>query len=360
MHYNVCFLPWYRIEKSLTIGPVTLWPYEEAGYRIKDEKIKQWLDKYFQIYIDHTGKTVSTITICSINDDFVYRENDFQQIRNAINCLIFAAIMPQTLNGVRADNSSVGPPSSDVFELVHQGFMLDSDYISVRAGSRLSGGLKIGEVLFSRPWATGGSFIKIDEEILEGLNNCFQTCMPRDAKHRIFRSLEWFRLAHTESLGDLLSRVVMMATAFEILLDMKSSMKARSFAEKVEETIATPSFAKEERKVGIEVQEHTVAYGWAFNFYKLRNGIVHGDTIVSDQLKYKEWITHLIVADIVFWELLFYELLRNKWIGNKVHEFARDLEACSEDPGGKEMCLQSIVGMLYGLTYIHRTLGWIP
>jgi len=358
-YYQVFFLPWYKVEKSITIGPVTLWSYEEADSRIKDKEIRQWLDRYFKAYVDNTGKPVGTITVCSTKDDFVSRDNDFHNIRDAINCLIFAAIIPQTLNGVGSDNNSLAPPTSDLFELVNQRFVPDNDYIAVSTGSVFSGGLKIGQVFFSRPWAIGSLLISIDGEILDGLNKCFYLDTSEDLRLRILRSLEWFRMAHIESQIDVLSRVVMMATAFEILLDIDNDKKARSFANKLERIIATESFTKEKRKLGREYEERTIAYWWAFFFYQLRNGIVHGDIIHNDQLIYRGWITQQIVADIVFWEFLFYELLGKRWIGSKVHEFSSRLSDCCSESSDEELSLKYITGLLYGFSNIHRALGWI-
>jgi len=217
-YHQISFLLWTGLKQELRIGPIIFWPFSKAKDKIHDERMLNHLTKYFRSYVDHQGNPVDTITICSHkNIDFRNLNNEeYNDLRNAVNVLIFCTIAPQTKIAVCNNNKSMGPPSAEVFQLITQNFKPGDDHIAVCAGSVLSGGWKIGEITFSKPWSTGGSFGASDTELVKGFNKVFEPTFSLDIRERLFRSLEWFRLAHVESDEvSPLSKVIMMATAFE-------------------------------------------------------------------------------------------------------------------------------------------------
>jgi hypothetical protein len=150
---------------------------------------------------------------------------EYKDLRNAVDALIFSYISTGVKDAVCANNRSMGPPSADVFQLVTQNFRIGSDDIAVQAGS-VTHVWRISEIIFSKPWSTGGMFGSFEDELLKGFDGCFSAEFPAEVRERFFRSLEWFRMAHIEAEGvSNLSRVVMMATAFEILLQFSRNGK---------------------------------------------------------------------------------------------------------------------------------------
>ena len=251
-YLQISFLPWMLL-KETRIGPVTFWPFCE-GYkaRIKDEAIREHLLKYFQCYVDHDGRPVETITVCT-HEPLNFRAlsgEEHRELRNAVDALIFSTIAPQTKSAVCANNKSMGPPSTDAFQLISQNFLPGNDHIAVRSGTTLSGGWEIGEIVFPEPWSMGGVFGTPDKELVKGFDKILQPTFSADLRERVFRSLEWFRLAHVE--GDdvsPLSKVVMMATAFEIILQVpKTRNKKGWIAEKLDSWCTTSDYLKETRK----------------------------------------------------------------------------------------------------------------
>lgn len=362
-YLQISFLPWAGLRTSLDLGPIIFWPYNvEASQRIADIEIREHLDKYFQSYVDHQGNPVDTITICSYKEkDFnVLDETESEDLRNAVDVLIFSTIAPQIKRAVCADNYSFGPPSADVFELVTQNFPPGDDLIHVKIGSLTSGGWKIGEITFPKPWATGGSFGTPEEKITEGFSKCFSSQISADIRDRLFRSLEWFRMAHIEG-GQVspLSKVVMMATLFEILLEFPRNYKRSYFAEYMEKNVASAEFFKDKRQTSKgKIKNLSLAGCWAWDFYELRNQIVHGDPVAPEGLIYKSWITHLIVADLVFLECLTRQLFEHKCIGDNVYSLAEkwDKEFPQEPKGSS---LEHLVRLTFGFNNVHRALGWI-
>lgn len=98
---------------------------------------------------------------------------------------------------------------------------------------------------------------------------------------------------------------------------------------------------------------------WAGQFYKLRNDIIHGGAVTADRLQYKDWITHLIVADLVMLELVKRLLYKHGCIGDDIRRRVADLAKDSPEPPEKieEALLPSILGL--DVTDVHEALGWI-
>lgn len=356
-------MPWAGLRTSITLGPVTFWPYSsEAERKISDPTLRGYLNRYLESYVDNKGKSVDTITVCS------HRENDFRtlsdsehrELRNCADALIFSVIAPQSRNAVCAKNRSVGPPSSDAFELVTQNFQQDNDYIHVKAGSLTSAGWKIGEITFSRPWTMGGSFGTPNEDLTTAFSKCFFAEFPIDIRERLFRSLEWFRLAHTESENiSGLSRVVMMATGFEVLLKFPTDGKRKYFVQYMEDNISSDAFER-----GKRVNHKGKSFGmslaacWAWDFYELRSKIVHGDQIPYSELIFKDWITHLIVSDLVFLECVKRELFKNRCIGQNVYSCVERISKLMVEEE-KDDLTDALARLFLGFKEVHETLGWL-
>jgi hypothetical protein len=363
-HLQISFMPWAGLSKSVTLGPVTFWPYsKDAENKIIDPALRSYLDRYLCSYVDYTGESVDTVTICSHkNSDFRILNNlEFQVLRNCADALIFSIIAPQCRNAVCANNRSFGPPSADVFELVTQNFQLDNDYINVKAGSITSGGWKIGEITFSKPWTIGGNFGKPNNDLISAFNKCFSTDFQEELRQRLFRSLEWFRLAHTESeqISDL-SKIVMMSTGFEILLKFPKNGKRKYFVEYLENIIASDEFNRGTRTTHKGKDFNLSLAGcWAWDFYELRSKIVHGDSVPLSELIFKDWLTHIIVSDLVFWESIKRELFKINCIGQNVYKCASKITK-STSAEEKDAITEMLTRWFLGFKDVHKALGWLP
>jgi len=332
--YIIYFLPWAgaAIKKTIKIGPITFWPYfSESNQRISNPKVKSYLDKFFKSYVDLQGKPVDTIIMCSYDDKDFHQltENEYNDLRKAVDILVFAAIAPEIEESVCENNRSLTPPTSNVFELLTFNFSPGNDCITIKNGSNYHVGIKIGEISFPKPLEAARGLWSTDKELIKGFGKCFSAKLPQNERERLFRSLEWFRLAHVEGsqVSDF-SKVVMMATAFEILFDFseKDHNKSGKLTKCVEKYLVTKSSHSEEfiikkREFIIKKERklvpHTLAGWWAWDFYKLRDKIVHGDSVSLSDLKYnKGWITYLIVANLVFWECIKRELFKYECIND--------------------------------------------
>jgi len=355
---QVFFMPWADMETCISIGPVTFWPYyKEAGNLISDSSITEWLNGYFELFVDHHGNPVKTITVCT-HRDFDFRElsaDEQQDIRNAVDGLIFSAIMPKVRGAVCSDNKSIVPPTSDVFNLFKRRFTLKDKGIIINTESRFEYYSDMKDIMIVLPWELGGFSWSADPRIVNGLDRLFSL----HEKERIYRSLEWFRMAHIETgQFSILTKVVMMATAFEILLQLDEKRKREKFALYLDDTTALYEHKKEKQE-GDRCSYYFSPPGcWAWNYYRLRSRIVHGDPIDHNQLIFNDWRTHLNVADLVFHELLLRELFELNCVGEDVRSCVKDFEETFSD-GDEKMPTEPVLRAFFGFDDIHRALGWI-
>ena len=356
----VCIMPWAGLRQEVKMGPVRFWPWDEK--RVPDPNIRQLLKRYFKCFVDHHGDPVKTITICSYGEqDFELLEQcEYNELRAAIDVLIFSIIAPQTRLAVCGNTSSAGPPTTDRYQVIGQQLRPGDPNIYIKAGSSLSVD-EMDDVHISQPWCLGGSFrIGPDEELVRAFDRIFNQSFPSIIRERIFRSLEWFRFAHTEAeqISET-SKLVMMATVFEIFLQVPNIPQKKKFlAEKIEEIISDRDFLTETRPIGNRSFTYSKVAWWAWDFYTLRNRIVHGDQIAQSELRYINWITFNIVADLVFWELVKRDLYTQGCLGERVRKWTGKFQAVSKDDPTK---IEDVfIRWMLGFNDVHEALGWKP
>lgn len=362
-------MPWAEpIKKELQIGPVRLWPFaNKAENKIKEPSVREYLNRYFKLYVDHKGDPVDAVIICSHGDiDFrPLNEQEHKELRNAVDSLIFSIIAPKAATAVCMNNNFKGPPSSEVFQCFTQEFQPGSEVIRIKAGTNWWS-WRIDEITFQKPWSAGGSGGTPDRELIEGFNKVFDHSFPKDIRERIFSSLEWFRLAHVESDEvSQLSKLIMMSTAFEILLhfpEFPKEGKKGYFSKCVDKKLASDEF-KRDFRINNKGTKFTFSLAgcWAWDFYELRNRIVHGGSIPNKDFIYRDWITHLIVADLIFLECIKRELYQHGCIGEHVRDLALKLSEKNKDEDISELTKKIVPMSILGLGFdeVHRALGWL-
>lgn len=353
----VVIMPWAGIREEIKIGPIRFWPWNEN--RVSDQKIKILLDTYFNCFVDHYGEPVKTIVVCShSNKDFqLLTQPELNDIRSAIDILIFSSICPQVRISVCADNYSIGPPTTDRYQVIGQELKKGDQNLYIKAGSLLSV-QKMDKVHISQPWCIGGRLgIEPEEELISAFDIVFDEQFPVDVRERLFHSLEWFKFAHTEAeFVSESSKLVMMSTAFEILLGFPDNRKSIYFAEQIEEHCKQDDSILETRIFNKKPVTFCKAACWAYDFYQLRNRIVHGDKIEDRDYCYKNWITFNIVADVLFWELIVKDLFKHRCIGQRAREWNKKFRPHVMD--GENLNDDFFLNFTMGIDDCHRALGW--
>jgi len=362
---EINYMPWAGLHEELSIGRVDFWPfYAKAKQKITDKAVRDHLSRFFKCFVDNVGKPVKTIVVCSCGaiDFRPLSEAEARNLRAAVDCYVFARITNGTQLGVCGDNRTVVPPTAGRYALYARNFRPEDRGLGIRAGSTLTYYSDMEEVRISRPFAMGGSFGGPDQELLQGLSRAFAPEFPADVRERLFRALEWYRLAQTEAEAvSWMSRVVMLATAFEVLLEFPRNGKRKYFVEHMESEIRTPEFRADTRTDN-SGKTHTLSLVgcWAWDFYELRSRIVHGDPVATEEIQYKGWITHLIVSELVLLECVKRLLYKHGCLGEGLRRRAAELAKDSLEPveAFEDAMLTGMLGL--NLDGVHEALGWIP
>lgn len=361
--FELHFLPWAGLETKTRIGSVEIWPWSNSTARsVRDPNLKGHLKRLFRRFVDNCGNQVDSIAICSHSKrDFrELNESERREVRRAADALTFAVLAPGFREGVVSNNRTLAPPRADRFELFSFRVVPGDEYISVCEGS-LTQVWPLDKVLFSRPWSMGGSFGSENEALIAALGRLL-TKGPDDVCRRVFLALEWFRLAHTERANvSERSRVVMLATALETILEVPKDNKRTVFCSRCEALFGALPLKIKTSQVKSPPQKFSLARWWAFDFYELRNAILHGDEdplkMLRDPVPGLSWVSHLIVADLMLLLAVERALIEKKLHGAEIRQeievgFAKEVNCDAEE-------LNICVAIWLGSYRVFESLGWI-
>ncbi len=363
---EVHFLPWALIKKPLSIGPVTIAPWKDIRGNVRVAE-RQFLNNYFARHITHDGRPVEDISIAMIDSDPLAELSPKQRaiIRRAIDALTFASIIPDLRTILSTANTSIGVPNSERFQLVTQMFKDTQPFVAISSGgTRHTWG--INEIHFCTSWHAGSSHYRTDENLLTGLGKLLKGSRGAMFRERVFRAIEWFRLAHSgnDETSDQ-SRVVMMATAFEVLLEPADRFQKRLLmTQALHDLTARDNLKRKTLAISNKTITVNAVAAWLDRFYRLRNDIVHGSRITPTQLAYpvlgRPWLTHLRVAALVLWEAISWELANERLVGKKARDHANWLSRQFGKPRAEDSFVRKVMASMMGINTdeYHDDLGW--
>lgn len=319
-------LPWLNLKEEITIGSVTFKPFDPKNLvEGSNQELIESLHKSMEHFVMQNGKSTDQAAVCFYQNQWIF-DQDFQgkqSIREAVDILTFLVI--SRLNALCfCGNEYMGqPPSSEKFKLATIPVSKDADK-KVKAFNK-AGVLNIcsdvDKFYFDlEPTKHGYRELTTNQyssKLLELFKHLIDS--PRNEEiERIFRSLVWFRYSQTESTEvDPFSCILMKMTAFEILLDLPNRDARLTFMENIDKNYVEIvskedplyEFIQEKREIqrrqcgtttSDERTQSKLAW-WAYDFYKLRSRIVHGDHLESKDMKRDDQkYNDLIIADIVF------------------------------------------------------------
>jgi len=235
-------------------------------------------------------------------------DNDLLQLRNM---LTYSAICTNDNEKSERDTYRHHDPyyNSSIFDLVIQGFTLDSEGLAFsirrRHGMDTISGLREYNRFTIPLYVSFKSGLQYDERLLDALSKIL-TNRSNNAVLRLLSALELFYYAHTDSnimrdRGDL----IMMATAFETLFDIQAGDKRTQLMDNVQEAFRgfienKHSFQRKTRTGTRTESSRSWKEHWICKFYEERNDIIHNNTPPNLKWPHNQFFTHLEIADIVF------------------------------------------------------------
>ncbi|MBC8554696.1 MAG: hypothetical protein ISR95_01045 [Candidatus Marinimicrobia bacterium] len=303
-----CFLPYIKIEEPLTIGPVLFWPFHKLSKEyIQDEKTLNAMNLYLSHHIEndpeHRRVLPATIVQLRKNTDWHPLSNiEAQNIKSAINALFFSTVIKNTKNFAK---------SADDFRHIFQNFGFNNDGITVSSGSIIQtqhAGYTVHEIDFIAPYTVStGRPHSNHKKLLNSLGKLLSTRKYANLRNRIFNALNWvFRSYSNDESRDWGTRIVMMMMAFEhLLVDFKYR---DGFADAIERlTCPTSTYIIDKHSTRTinkkgEKRKYSFRGWWAFEFYMLRNSIVHGDKINFSTLINRKKVPYYNISIFMFME----------------------------------------------------------
>lgn len=284
----ISFMPYFPDRQvNETFGDFTIWNWQNYKTRyITDLATLRYLDAYFHIFRRPDNKPEDRIAVVSTTPDGILSEEP-EALKWKIGRFAAAAMLAHLAQLPADRNAGMFASSSDNFLALMQPFNLSSTAIALQFGS-----------YFRADWAASGferlHFITPqyvpdpgaglrDDELWGYL--AILCSMDSDEIRRVFRALDWVRFAFTNfTEHPYEARIISMATAYEILLDMPEEQKAEHFSKLLngllpQNRLPVSRKLVDRGKKGKKVIDDNAVGWWCRHFYELRSRIIHGDKV---------------------------------------------------------------------------------
>jgi hypothetical protein len=357
------FLPYFPKQNfDETISRVHLFNLSLFGEQyISDADLRKRIDKYSSLYVDANNNRSTTFTIAVIDDNYRFElltEKQQLDLSRYAVALLFCNVVNNTQNRVCVSEQFT--LSFQPFTVIQNGSS-EADYIWYETGSyyRVLNSYPLDSARFVTPGFIPpyNLFYLADDKLMLGLANMIDNSQGEDDKY--FRVLDWVRYSHLNSEGfSPESRIVMLATAFEIFFELPRDDKTNKFVQSLESLLQVDKMLVED-DAGKLVQtglplitkpytghagktksaSHTIYGWWAREFYDLRSKIVHGDEITNTDIRNHKGEQHFLVALKVL-RFCFYKLLENK--GYLTYKFLTDVPTLENYSWEQHSTLESL------------------
>jgi Apea-like HEPN len=312
MRHAVSFMPYFPDEQiNQVLGDFRVWNWTNNKKQFAtDKRVEEYLTRYFALYKTVKGKPERRIAIVSPakGDPFPPDQDLFKLSRfnNALMaCYLFNLPLDQNWPLCLSDN----------FTGLQQPFDADSDDASIA--------FKFGSYLQVTQAGSWDYLTFATPQFMPDMGQCkpVDRLMPllltlladkSAATNRLFRSLEWLRLAFVNYENvpyDV--RLVAMCSAFEALLDLPEFKKAENFSNQVNGLLPPNKLSSSSRPIRKTMVADTAVGWWCRDFYSLRSKLVHGEETKPQDWHHSTGTEHLKIAINIFEECVWG--LLTKW-----------------------------------------------
>jgi hypothetical protein len=312
--YQLVFMPYLALGgiDRIRVGDVEIWNFDKLASEVADETLRARVEALLSMY-RQTGRKPGTssplrdIGIVSIGKQGFSELSfaEFEQVQEARYLLFLCCLAKNcTQYGPNAGHAMF---TSENFEVVYQSFLLDSDFVSERAGVLVTIqilGYKIGETRFTKP-----SYVNLpirfayDDKLLDALV-ALKTDQPV-LYQRILRSAAVFLESYYNSPSvDMKARILLQTVALEVLLDLPDTGQRKQLKNEIEALTSIPGEKTYtyhyEVPNAMKEETRNLKVMWADRFYTLRNHIIHGQEVHPRDFRFLRCQHHLLIAPVMF------------------------------------------------------------
>jgi len=323
----------------LTMGDVeeirfldaTIWNFDKkAEEYIPDENIREKIRQLLAVNVHHKTQIKGIGIFMRGKMDFHEATDEDVKLLDQVKLILFLTFIARVnISESGGMNAGHYAATTENFIPTFQNFQMENDFISETSGvlfSYMVGGYKVKEIAFQRPpYVLSPMRYNFDVNLFSELKRLYK----RNKKFymKLIRATEFlYQAYHNDPNVSINARVLLLAGAFETLLDLPESGQRRIFKDRVEQ-LSTTSLDRRlrysyEHPKGKRYEVRTIKAMWADRFYTLRNHIIHGEKLQNSEFVFRNKQHHIIIA-VQFFVLLLKEIINEK-LGKKVFYDAVD------------------------------------
>lgn len=318
---QITYFPYLPLKEDQIVdfgNGVVIWHFNSLSEKyIPDQAIRDLVKKLLDANVQgEKQELIKGVSVLSIgNTDFRSFSPKEEQLVQEAKLILFISRISKTnttILGSGADGWTLS--TSENFEPVFQNFIVGNDHIGERTGIIINVGIagyRINEKKFHKPShvAISPFGLSMDEELFQQLSNL----QKKNRKHlyrRILRATELlFQAYYNTSNLSINARVLLMASAFETLLDLPENQGRKYFKDLVEKYCDTPNEPKYRHFYYVHNKakrdkNRSIKVLWADSFFQLRNQIIHGDFVKEETYSFKGSDRHIDIAILFFVQLI--------------------------------------------------------
>lgn len=333
---GIAFMPYApEFVDGIKIGNYEIWEfYKNYDVKIKDKDTIDFVKNLLSKYNDTIDVNENRYIISPMNFDFVNDRltkehiDDIIKIRNIITFwVISSSCCYQTFFKL----------SSNYFTICLQNFCIEDNEIAFL--SPFSMGLDtIEKIKFVKPHFITNTSLSISSNIDKDLLSCFEKCLNNKEYAYLFNILDIFYHTFylettTSSIKDIETsikfKLLSLCMCFDVLLNLDKGKK--DFVEIIHKLFYREDKSILEERPIKDTKPYCKTAWWAYDFYVLRNKIVHQNEIVWDNEKYGT-----IYLVFIFGTMLLKRLIEDKL--NFIPSGVENLYHCIQDCA-KELCI---------------------
>jgi len=297
---------------SIRFGRATVWSFLTQSGQIADPKVRQRVSELLNMYQDQAGDPKRTTPVRNIGVASVgpldlrpLKPSEAKEIEN-LRFVLFLCCLADNVRW-QGPNSGHNAYTSDNFDVIRQTFNLGSESLADKVGvivRRTLMGYRIDTAKFLTPaHVNRPNTFRYDSQLLAQLRRLRRS--DRALCNRILRATGVFLASYYNSHSlSIDARVLLQASAFEILFDLPEKDQRLAFKNAVEDLLAYCDERRYRYKYEVRSQKksetRTIKGIWADRFYTLRNHLIHGNIVPQREYVFRASQHHLVVSPIVF------------------------------------------------------------
>ena len=313
-HINI--LPWLKIKKELSINGVIFIPETLDLISVEERETQQRIRNILASYRDDNCKLLNNFVLCKMNNSCIIDESNGDTVVSAITMLAWLQVIDAFATRIAHDNSNHGMICSNPF-ILHR-YPLDPK----RIVTRVEGTNRFwGDNMFHQPLDTYiQEPLNIDIDFIQEFSaELFSASFNNELRNRILRVVDFCYYANMVLTNIAsLSSILLLTICIEVLLNISSKSHIKIEVLSKLEHIVDRFFVKEERpitppeKKALEKNKFGTANltaniskfaWWGYDFYSLRNDMIHGDDIEPRRFSYNGknqlWIANLVLIKYI-------------------------------------------------------------